>query len=229
MLDLVLVAGVDAPLAYSLVEQYLAAGVLSTYHDPCMALRPFDLHRSGTVLGEGAVVVLLESEKMALQRQAPMLAKLNAVALQNRPGCRAALDPEGEALQQVMQQSLEQAMLSRNQIAAVHLHGTGTTKNDLIESRAISSFFSTSSAPPIASANKALTGHLLGASPLFQLLSALLTLQHGWVPPVTHCKQLDPACHLRISRGESLSPAPALCLNSGFWGNVSSIVISPWG
>jgi 3-oxoacyl-[acyl-carrier-protein] synthase II len=225
LLDLVLIGAVDAPLTKSLLEQYHAAGVLSEDQEPSMALRPFDRDRSGTVLGEGAVVVILESEKMALKREAPIMGRLHAVTLQSHPGCRASLDPEGKALQQVIRKSLEQAMLTSDDIEVVHLHGTGTKQNDLIESRAINAVFQ--HRDPIAWANKTITGHVLGASPLFQLLLALKTLQHTWVPPLVQCDHLDPACRLRISRGEQLrSSSFALCLNSGFWGNVSSIVIS---
>ena len=227
VLDLVLVGGVDAPLTESLLEQYRAAGVLSEYQDPSMALRPFDRDRSGTVLGEGAAVVILESEKLALKRNAPIIGKLNAVALQTHPGRRASLDPQGNALQQVVKRSLKQSMLTLNRIGVVHLHGTGTKQNDLIESCAISSIFGTPVQQPISWANKSITGHVLGASPLFQLVLALQTMRHNWVPPLVHCDQLDSACPIRMSRGEVIAASSALCLNSGFWGNVSSIVISP--
>jgi 3-oxoacyl-(acyl-carrier-protein) synthase len=218
---------VDAPLTESLLEQYRAAGVLSSDQDPSMALRPFDRHRSGTVLGEGAAVVILESEKLALQRHAPIAGKLHAVTLQSHPGRRASLDPQGKALQQVVRRSLEQSLLTLDLIGVVHLHGTGTKQNDLIESCAVSSIFGAEVQQPISWASKSVTGHVLGASPIFQLILALQTMRYGWVPSLVHGKDLDPACPIRISRGEVIEAAPALCLNSGFWGNVSSVVISP--
>lgn len=226
VLDLVLVGGVDAPLTESLLEQYRAAGILAERQNPSMALRAFNRDRSGTVLGEGAAVVVLESEKLALQRNAPIIGKLHAVALQSQPGRRASLDPQGKAMQQVVRRSLEQSMLTLDRIGVVHLHGTGTKQNDLIESHAINAVFGSPAQQPIAWANKSVTGHVLGASPLFQLVLALQTLRHSWVPPLVHGDRLDPACGIRISHGELLEAAPALCLNSGFWGNVSSIVIS---
>jgi len=226
-LDLVLVGGVDAPLTDSILEQYEAAGVLAHQQESSAALRPFDCDRAGTVLGEGAAVVLLESEKLALKRQAPILGKLKAVALQSHPGRRASLDLNGTALQQVLKKSLEQSKLDAKSIQSLHLHGTGTKQNDLTESHAVQAIFGKPSQQPIVWANKAITGHVLGASPLFQLILALKTMQYGWVPAITHCHHLDPACKIRISRGEALAGAPAICLNSGFWGNVSSIVIEP--
>ena len=226
VLDVVLVGGVDAPLTASLLAQYHAAGVLAESQNPSTALRPFDLNRSGTVLGEGAAVVVLESEQFALQRNAPIMGKLNAIALQSHPGRRASLDCEGISLQRVVRESLEQSCLTLDRIGVVHLHGTGTRQNDLIESRVINAVFGSPAGQPISWANKSITGHVLGASPLFQMILALQTIRHGWVPPLTHCDHLDPACPIRISRGEPLAAAPALCLNSGFWGNVSSIVVS---
>lgn len=227
VLDLVLIGGVDAPLTKSLLEQYYAAGVLSSNPEPAMALRPFDRDRSGTALGEGAAVVVLESEKLALKRNASILGKLDAVVLQSHPGCRASLDLKGTALQHVLKKSLEQSKLNINQIGSLHLHGTGTQQNDLIESHALHAVFGSPSQQPIAWANKAITGHALGVSPLFQLVLALQAMRHSRVPATTHCDHLDPACKIRMSRGEAFVAAPAVCLNSGFWGNVSSIIVSP--
>jgi len=229
VLDLVLVGGVDAPLTDSILEQYATAGVLVHQQKPSAALKPFDRDRAGTALGEGAAVIILESEKLAVQRKAPILGKLKAVTLQSHPGCRASLDRSGKALQQVLKKSLEQSKLKIEDIGSLHLHGTGTRQNDLIESHVINAVFGKTTQQPLTWANKALTGHVLGASPLFQLILALQTMSHGWVPAITHCDHLDPACNLRISLGGALTAAPALCLNSGFWGNVSSIVISPGG
>lgn len=227
VLDVVLVGGVDAPLTDSLLEQYHATGVLATHQDPSLALKPFDRDRSGTVLGEGSAVVILESEALALRRRAPILGRLRAVALQSYPGARASLDSKGEALQQVLKKSLQQSKLTTDQIGVVHLHGTGTKKNDQMESHVVNAIFGNPLQQPIIWANKAITGHVLGASPLFQLVLALRTMQHQWVPAITHCEHLDAACKLRVSHGESLAAAPAVCLNSGFWGNVSSILIGP--
>lgn len=121
----------------------------------------------------------------------------------------------------------KQEKLNINQIGSLHLHGTGTQQNDLIESHALHAVFGSPSQQPIAWANKAITGHALGVSPLFQLVLALQAMRHSRVPATTHCDHLDPACKIRMSRGEAFVAAPAVCLNSGFWGNVSSIIVSP--
>ena len=226
VVDLVLVGGVDAPLTESILEQYEAVGILSKQQDPSMALRPFDRDRSGTCLGEGAAVIILESEKLAQRRKVPILGKLNAVLLQGHPGRRASLDSQGTALQQVLKKSLKQSNLAPNQISSIHLHGTATKQNDLIESHVVHTIFGNVLQQPITWANKSITGHVLGASPLFQVILALKTMQHAWIPPITNCDHLDPACKLRISHGEAIKSASVACLNSGFWGNVSSIVIS---
>lgn len=224
--DLVLVGGVDAPLTESILEQYQAAGVLAPFKENQAILRPFDCNRTGTVLGEGAAALILESEKLANRRNAPILGKLKTVALQTDPGRRASLDLEGRALQQVLKTSLEQSSCTLEEISAIHLHGTGTQQNDLIESHVIHTLFGEPMQQPIIWANKSITGHVLGASPLFQLILALKTMEHQWVPKIAHCDHLDRLCRLRISSGEQTELTTAICLNSGFWGNVSSIVIS---
>ena len=223
-LDAVVVGGVDAPLVDFILEQYLAADVLAKNG----RLAPFDRERSGTILGEGAAFVILESKKFAEQRNAPIHAEMRAVAVRSYPGQRGSLDREGRSLQKVIAASLQEAGVLSHEIDLVHLHGTGTQINDVIESHAIEAIFGKPSNQPSAWATKGITGHTLGASSLFQVVLTLEAMRQSLIPKIVNCDHLDEACSLRVPQGEAISQPmkQALCLTSGFWGNVAGMVFS---
>ncbi|MFZ4116305.1 MAG: beta-ketoacyl synthase N-terminal-like domain-containing protein [Chthoniobacterales bacterium] len=228
LLDVVIVGGVEAPLMGSLLEQYQGTGILSTQQPATQALTPFDRDRSGTVLGEGAAFVILESEASVIRRNASVLGHLKAIALASQSRYRTGLDPEGTSLQKILHHSLQEASLLPHDIALLHLHGTGTRLNDLLESHAVASFFGSLTEQPYACATKAITGHTLGAAALFQVVLTLCALRDGIVPPVTNCRSLDPECSLRLATTNTTlnRSSKALCLTLGFWGNISSVILS---
>lgn len=233
LLDAVIVGGVEAPLVGTLLEQYQQMGILSKKQPEVKALAPFDQDRSGTVLGEGAAFVILESAASVKQRSASIVGRLEAVCIANQSRYRAGLDHEGISLQKILHQSLRQASRLPHEMALLHLHGTGTPLNDLLESCAVATLFGSPEKQPYTCATKAITGHTLGAAALFQVVLTLCSLRDGIIPPVTNCDQLDRACSLRLAAPEtSLSSPltgtshPGLCLTAGFWGNISSIILS---
>ena len=225
-LDAVLVGGVDAPLVDSLLEQFAATKVLSRESGP-EALQPFGKHRSGTVLGEGAAFLVLESETSAQRRGAVIRGWVRHVAISCEPFSRAGGNENGEALRNVMQRSLRAADRSPREIDLVHVHGTGTHLNDRTESHSLRAIFGEESEQPSSWATKAMTGHILGASPLFQVVLTLEAMRHSFLPGSANGTNLDPACPLRLSTGLGVPKLmqTALCLNSGFWGNTSCIVL----
>lgn len=228
-LDTVLVGAVDAPLTDSLIRQFAATGVLATETGP-HALRPFDQHRTGTLLGEGAAFLVLESEDVALRRGASIRGVVQHVALACDPHFRTGGEPSGESLHQTLQRSLHFLKLRPEQIDLVHLHGTASQLNDVMESRCLQKTFGPVDRQPLAWATKGLTGHPLGASALFQTVLTLEAMRHSFLPATANCLQLDPACPIRLSPGSGTEQAfsTALCLTSGFWGNLSSILLSQY-
>ncbi len=226
VLDLVLVGGVDAPLTKNLLEQYQQTGILATASSAKEALAPFDRDRCGTVLGEGAAFLVLESKTSLLQRGASPLGCLESIVLACEPRYRTRFDQQGLALRRVLDHSLRQARLLPQDIGLIHLHGTGTRFNDLIESRAIHACFGPLHQQPYACATKAITGHTLGAAALFQVVLTLCALGDGVIPPTTNCRNLDPACTLRLEVSDDPLIDRALCLTAGFWGVISSLILS---
>ena len=225
-LDIAVVGGVDAPLVDSLLEQMVLAGITSSRTTPD-ALRPFDRHRCGTVIGEGAAFLVLETAPFAQARGAVILGEVAAVALRCQSSQRAGLDPDGRLIQEVIRASLAEADLQSRDIDLLHLHGTATRMNDASEGRAMRAVFGTAKEQPHAWASKAITGHTLGASSLFQVVLTLEALRHGVIPRTVNCTEPDPDCSLRLNTASpiSLPLRSGLCSTSGFWGNYSSIII----
>ncbi len=225
-LDAVLVGAVDAPLVDSFLEEMAATGVLSTGDSG--QLRPFDQERTGTVLGEGAAFLVLEAEKFARGRAAHAHGVLEGVALGREPGARTTPAKSAEGLRRVLCASLDRAGSALDQVDLIHLHGTATRLNDAAESRCLHALYGEPAAQPFSWATKGVTGHTLGASPLFQAILSLRAMRHGFLPGTANCGVLDPGCPIRLSLGSGVARRmqTAVCLNSGFWGNVSSMVLT---
>jgi 3-oxoacyl-[acyl-carrier-protein] synthase II len=224
--DAVLVGCVDAPLIDSILKQLVVTGVLSSRcgND---ALRPFDLHRDGTVLGEGAAFMLLESPAFALRRGAPVRGLLQAVTLNCESQSRSRPSDDGEGLQRAVRAALQQSSLAAAEVDLVHLHGTGTHLNDTVESRCVRSLFGEVRTQPVCWASKAITGHTFGASALFIAVLTLEAMRHSHVTATTNCFTPDPGCPIRLSlgKGEARPIRTAVCLTSGFWGNNACLVL----
>jgi 3-oxoacyl-(acyl-carrier-protein) synthase len=225
-LDAVLVGAVDAPLVDSFLEQMAATGVLST--GVAGRLCPFDRERTGTVLGEGAAFLVLEPDKLARRRDASAHGVLEAVALGREAGARTTPAKSAEGLQRVLRSSLQRAGSGLDKVDLIHLHGTATRLNDAAESSCLHILYGEPAAQPLSWATKGVTGHTLGASPLYQAILSLQAMHRGFLPGTANCQVLDPCCPIRLCVGSGLDRQiqTAVCLNSGFWGNVSSMVLT---
>jgi 3-oxoacyl-[acyl-carrier-protein] synthase II len=224
-LDVAIVGGVDAPLVSNLLEQFAAAGVLASANDKS-ALRPFDKNRSGTAVGEGAAFVIVEAEEQAHSRDAKVRGIIHSVATGCEPSLRSSMSANAQGLQQTVRLALTYSSLDPNNIDLAILHGTGTRMNDLMESRCVHDLFGEIPDQPYSLGTKAITGHTLGGSAIFQLLIGLEAMRHGFIPGTANCATLDPECPIRLSVGEGVATdvRRGACLTSGFWGNSSCIV-----
>jgi 3-oxoacyl-[acyl-carrier-protein] synthase II len=229
-LDVAIVGGVDAPLISNLLEQFAAAGVLARANNES-ALRPFDKDRSGTVVGEGAAFVIVEAEEHAHSREAKVRGVIHTVATGCEPFLRSSMSTNARSLQQTVGRALTLSSLGPNDIDLAILHGTGTRMNDLMESRCVHDLFGEISQQPYCLGTKAITGHTLGGSAIFQLLIGLEAMRHRFIPGTANCVALDPECPLRLSVDEGVATrgSRGLCLTSGFWGNSSCIVFGQAG
>ena len=224
-LDVAIVGGVDAPLVDNLLEQFAAAGVVAQHAD-ASALRPFDKERTGTAVGEGAAFIILERTADSRARGAKVHTAILSLSTGCEPRFRSSMSMNAQGMQATVRRALLAAGLDRADVDLLILHGTGTLMNDAMESGCVQELFGQVDQQPWSMATKAITGHPLGASSLFQLLVGVQAIQCGFVPGTANCAELDPECPIRLSlgKGNNASLQRGLCLTSGFWGNSSCIV-----
>jgi len=165
--------------------------------DPEHASRPFDLNRDGFVLGEGAGVLLLETEESARARGARIYCELAGAGWSFDATDDTAPDAEGQSL--AMLRALRDAELPAEAVDYVNCHGTSTPYNDRTETIAIKLALGEAHARSIpVSSTKSMTGHLAAGAGGIEAVAAILTLHHGCVPPTINHVTPDPECDLDI-------------------------------
>lgn len=191
----VMIAGGSEDMISPLAMGYFGLlGAMTKQADPDKASRPFDLNRSGFVLGEGAGILVLETEEHALRRGAPILAELAGMGASYDAYDDAAPDAQGQSL--AMKVALKDAGLAPEDIQYVNAHGTSTDLNDKVETEAIKLAFG-DHAPNLAiSSNKSMIGHLSAGAGAVESVATVLTIHNGIIPPTINYETPDPECDL---------------------------------
>ncbi len=195
--DAVLCGGAEACLAPLAVAGFNAMGALSTRNEnPAGASRPFDATRDGFVMGEGAGVLVLESEEHARARGARLYGLVAGYGTSADAMHFAAPDAEGEGIARAMRWALQRAHLEPQQVDYINAHGTSTRLNDSSETTAIKHVFGGHASNLPVSSTKSMIGHTLGAAGALEAIFCLKSLQDQILPPTINYKTPDPACDL---------------------------------
>jgi len=195
--DLVLAGGTEAATTVLGVGGFAALKALSQRNnEPEKASRPFDLHRDGFVMGEGAGIALLESLEHAEKRGATILAELVGYGRTGDAYHVTAPDPTGEGGAKAMELAILDAGLTPADIDYINAHGTSTKLNDKIETIAIKSVFKEHAKKVAISSTKSMTGHLLGAAGGIEFIAMVLATQQDIIPPTINYDFPDPDCDL---------------------------------
>ena len=189
MIDVAIVGGSDAPFTYGLLKSWDALRVAS--NDAC---RPFCKDRSGLVLGEGAGILVLESEEHAKERGASVYAELAGCGMTSDAGHITRPDITG--VTNAMKKALQHAELTPDDVDYINAHGTGTQLNDVTETEAINQVFGDHSKKLAVSSTKSMHGHALGASSALELVTTTLAIHHGIIPPTVNFTVADEKCNL---------------------------------
>jgi 3-oxoacyl-[acyl-carrier-protein] synthase II len=195
--DVVLAGGSESaidPLAFAALGNL---GALSRRNDePQRASRPFDRDRDGFVFGEGAGVMVLETEEHAQRRGARIYAELAGGAITADAFHITAPDPTGFSPALAMQRALADGGLAPEEIDYICAHGTATPLNDVSETRSIKKAFGEHAYHVAVSSPKSMVGHLLGAAGAISAGAAVLAIRDGVVPPTINLDNPDPECDL---------------------------------
>jgi len=202
---------------------------LSTRNDTCItASRPFDRTRDGFVLGEGAGMLILEEYEHAKRRGAKMLAEIAGFGSTADAFRITDIHEDGRGGIAAMRQALQDAQLQPADIDYISAHGTGTEENDKIESLAIRGVFGDLAGKVPISSIKSMMGHLIAAAGAVELITCILAIRDGALPPTTNYQNPDPNCPLDYVPNQARhAPVEAALSNSfGFGGQNDTLIVT---
>ncbi|MBA9004434.1 beta-ketoacyl-ACP synthase II [Thermomonospora cellulosilytica] len=218
--DVVIAGGTEACIHPLQMASFGSMRALSTRNEePARASRPYDKNRDGFVLGEGAAVLILESEEHARARGAQIHAIAAGCGYSGDAHDIVQPDPTGSGAAKAMRRALADAGLRPEDIKHINAHGTSTPQGDVAELAAIKAALGEDVARGLCiTATKSMTGHLLGGAGALESLITVLTLREGVVPATINVDDLDDAVDLDIVRGEprKLPDGPLAALNNSF-------------
>lgn len=201
--------------------------------DPTKASRPFDANRAGFVMGEGAGVLMLETEEHALARGATIYCELGGYAATCDAHHITTPHPEGLGLATCLSSALTDAGVAPSDVGYINAHGTSTAYNDKFETMAIKKVFGDHATSDLrVSSTKSMTGHTLGAAGGIEAVIAAKVMQTGQLPPTINYETEDPECDLNYvpNTAETLATPPkaAISDNLGFGGHNAALVFKQY-
>lgn len=223
--DVVIVGGAEAAIMPLTLAAFAQTQALAK---PTRALdelsRPFDLNRSGFVLGEGAGVLVLESERHAAARRAPVIAHIAGFGISSDAHHITASDPTGAGQIRAMATAVRRSGLQPGDVDHINCHATGTAVGDRSEAAAIRAVFGEQ--VPVT-APKASIGHLFGGAGAVEAIITAMTIRTGIIPPTKNLDDADPELMLDVVTTERSMPVAAAVSNSfGFGGQNVALLLS---
>jgi 3-oxoacyl-[acyl-carrier-protein] synthase II len=199
--DRVLAGGAEAMLNDASVAAWERLGVLAKPHPdgPETSSRPFDAARTGLVLGEGAAVLILESEEAVAARGVAPIAEIIGYGASS--DAHKLTEPHADGQERAFRAALADAGVTPSDVGYVNAHATGTVAGDAVELDILERVFGTGSGVAVSS-TKSVHGHLVGATGAVECALTALTLQQQRVPPTAHLEDVDPPTPLDLVRGE---------------------------
>lgn len=224
--DIVVAGGAEAPITPLYMSSFARMRALSRRLDsPRTASRPFDAVRDGFVLGEGAGVVVLESEEHARARGARPVARVIGYGASADAHHVTSPHPEGRGAELAVRAALEDAGLTGRDIGYVNAHGTSTPLNDVVEAAVIHRVAGTDVQ---VSSTKGVTGHPLGAAGAIEAAFAALTVHHGVLPPTASTTEVDPRVEVDVVHGAARRGRVDVALSNsfGFGGQNAALLLT---
>ena len=226
--DVVICGGSEGSLGPTGIAGFRNARALAGgWADPTTASRPFDLHRNGFVLGEGAGVLVIERAEIAEARGAAGWADLSGWGATTDAYHLVMPRPDGSAAAACMELALRYAGVGVSEVGYLNAHGTGTRIGDAAEARAIQQVFGADQ--PRVSSTKGVTGHLLGGAGVIEAAATVLALAERRLPPTVNLDDPDPKCELNHVRGDAVHEKVDVAVSNSFafGGHNVSLVFTP--
>ena len=215
--DVMITGGAEAAICDMALSGFGNMKALSTRNDePARASRPFDVDRDGFVLGEGAGVVVLESEEHALARGATILGEVCGYGMTGDAYHMTQPDTEGRGAVGSMTQAIRTSGIAPTDVGYINAHGTSTFFNDKVETGAIKQVFGSHAANLKISSTKSMIVHLLGAAGGAEAVITALALRRGVLPPTINLDNQDPECDLDYCANQAVEQEVEYALSNSF-------------
>jgi 3-oxoacyl-[acyl-carrier-protein] synthase II len=217
MIDAALAGAAEMTICATGVAAFDRVGAMSRRNDDySMTPQPFDKNRDGLVMGEGAAVLVLETEAHAKARGANILAELAGYGATSDAFHVTAPHENGEGGSAAMRTALASARATIDDLGYINAHGTGTTLNDQSETRAIKAAFAEKAYGIPISSTKSMTGHMMGATGALEAIFCVKAVREGILPPTIHYETPDPECDLDYIPNEAREKKIELAISNAF-------------
>lgn len=226
--EVMITGGSEAAIQTLAFSGFCAMKAMSSHFNdtPELASRPFDAHRDGFVMGEGAGILVLETLEHAQKRGAKIYCELIAYAATCDAFHITRPDPSGKALIQCYKNLLQKAHLNPHEVDYINAHGTSTYYNDLVETEAIKHVFGPHAYKLNISSIKSMLGHLLGAAGAVEAIATVKTLSTNTIPPTINYETQDPECDLNYTPNKAVTKPVHIAItnNLGFGGQNAALL-----
>ena len=229
--DIMVAGGTEASICDLPLAGFSTIRALCNEADPPQsASRPFDKDRRGFVMGEGAGILILETEKHAQSRGATIIGELAGYGSTNDAFHVTQPAEGGAGAVKAMQLAIEDAGAEPEEVDYINAHGTSTPYNDKNETAAIKTVFGDHARKLKISSTKSMTGHLLGASGGIEAIAALKTIEKQTIPPTINYTTPDPDCDLDYvpNTAEETQVNSVLSNTFGFGGHNAVVFMRKW-
>lgn len=226
--DVVIAGAAESPISPIAMACFDAIRATSdTNDDPEHASRPFDRHRNGFVMGEGAAVLVLEEASAARRRGARLRCRVAGFANHGNAFHMTGLRREGSEMARAITTALDQARCPATDVDYVNAHGSGTVQNDRHETDAVKRALGEHARRTPMTSIKSMVGHSLGAIGSIELAACVLAMDTGVVPPTANLTTPDPECDLDYVplTARERRVDVVLSVGSGFGGFQSAVVL----
>ena len=225
--DVMVVSGGEAPITPYIVSVFTAVGVLSTQNgDPKATVKPYDIEASGMVLGEGGGTIIIEELNHALERGAKIYGEILGYSSISE-AYTFGTETDSEPMAKAFKVALDKSKLNPKNIEYINSHGNGILNYDIAETESIKKVFGELAYQIPISSIKPLTGQSLSPTGIYQLITSLLVIKHGVIPPTINHKNPAPQCDLNYVPGHFIRKDVNIALMNahGFGGRHTVLVV----
>ena len=215
--DIIIAGGTESCITPLGLAGFCSMKALSTRNDqPQKASRPFDKERDGFIMGEGAGIVILETEEHAKKRGAKIYAEFAGYGMSCDAYHMTAPDPSGEGAYLAMKHTLINSKISPEEVDYINAHGTSTKLNDKSETIGIKKTFGERAYEIPVSSIKSMVGHLLGAAGGVEFVITCMTIKEGIIPPTINYEYPDPECDLNYVPNKAIEKEIKVAFSNSF-------------